>query len=656
MKKKACLKTMQTNRIGIARKIITFLMIFLLASPVVLTARSGSAGGGSEGLLTIVVEAAGLRIGEETVIRIEKEADGLWTVYNSKTINHLATFKIPFGGSCDIFGGDVAGYAAPEPILDVSLTQIKGRFVNNQSLIYTQEDITVTDITLESADTAMLVGETQQLTAVVSPPNASNQEVFWMTSGAAVEVVDGMVRAVNLGSATVTAASAADLSITDSCNVTVGQINEITDPDMINAAVAQVIELPDTVSAIVQWPDYIDSSYDVDVVWEDIGTSNTVIYPTPGTYFLEGSIMGTTLKAELSIVITGDGVTPATGVVLSPASIGIFIGATTTISITEIFPEGADISALKWESTAPDIAEIVSVTDGTAVIRGISSGYTIINIYLETLGKPVLDSCTVNVSLDPAITDTTYIIATEEDSIEPADQFATQYDVFIRGYGLTAGAQYYIKIEDQGSTKLLGEGEMTAAAEEIMFNLFAVVPFNLTESFSKSYFVSMSKDSSFPSGDYEDGTPKTLMDNFKITSPVPTGKIVVNVKELINGTAGDVSNAIVGNDVILGREIKEQTALETQYEDYLNDVGASPALPLYTDEVKLIGHVNPDGTVTWETPKESLKIGGYILLIELPNGYTTNLDSIYYDGELLKEVHITRNNVVYREIIVDNNN
>lgn len=79
-------------------------------------------------------------------------------------------------------------------------------------------------------------------------------------------------------------------------------------------------------------------------------------------------------------------------------------------------------------------------------------------------------------------------------------------------------------------------------------------------------------------------------------------------------------------------------------------------MPLYTDEVKLIGHVNPDGTVTWETPKESLKIGGYILLVELPNGYTTNLDSIYYDGELLKEVHITRNNVVYREIIVDNNN
>ncbi len=219
---------------------------------------------------------------------------------------------------------------------------------------------------------------------------------------------------------------------------------------------------------------------------------------------------------------------------------------------------------------------------------------------------------------------------------------------------------YYVKVEDKGSRIPLGTGthEVTGEPDEtILFQLNDIAPFDLTMKNNDEYFVSMSRDPSFPSGDDSDGIPLTFKDNFKITSPVPTGQIVVTVN---GGPIGeDLFNSyIVGRDVILGREIKSQTVLETQYEDYLNpdyDPVLNPDEKLYTDEVKLLGQVQSDGTVAWLPPAEILKIGGYVLLMDVPEGFASNLDQVNpesEDGELLKEVHITRDGLIVREIVI----
>ncbi|MHB8096813.1 MAG: hypothetical protein ACYDEI_04100, partial [Erysipelotrichaceae bacterium] len=309
-------------------------------------------------------------------------------------------------------------------------------------------------------------------------------------------------------------------------------------------------------------------------------------------------------------------------------------------------------SAILWESTAPTYASIASYNELGAVVLGVLSGTATINAYLEQDGqKVILDSAIINIAIDPTITDPTYIIATEINSTIAAESFENKFDVYIRGYGLIPNTTYYILVEDKGSGEPLGSGEIRTSGSEIFFNLYEYAPFNDSDNYSAEYFLKMSTDNTFPTGDDEWGIPRTLVDNFKISSPVPTGYIVVNVIEWVNGSfPGTISPDLWGNDVILGRELGEP-AIETQYEDYLNDPNAIPGLPLYTDEVKMIGHVNPDGSVSWEIPKERLKIGGYILLIELNNGYESNLDEVYgEDGTLLKEVHITRNKTVYRTI------
>ena len=87
----------------------------------------------------------------------------------------------------------------------------------------TPEIIPVTDITLENQELSLIEGETAQLSAEISPENATNKSILWSSSDSTVASVDenGLVTAVSVGTATITATSSADNSIKDSCVITV---------------------------------------------------------------------------------------------------------------------------------------------------------------------------------------------------------------------------------------------------------------------------------------------------------------------------------------------------------------------------------------------------------------------------------------------------
>ena len=80
--------------------------------------------------------------------------------------------------------------------------------------------IPVSSVTLNPTSTALVVGDTKQLTASVEPENADDSTVVWSSSNAKVTTVDqnGLVTAVGVGTTTITA-TAGDKSAT--CTVTV---------------------------------------------------------------------------------------------------------------------------------------------------------------------------------------------------------------------------------------------------------------------------------------------------------------------------------------------------------------------------------------------------------------------------------------------------
>ncbi len=82
--------------------------------------------------------------------------------------------------------------------------------------------VPVTGISLDKGSVSLDAGKTATLTATVSPSNATNKGVVWTSSNTAVATVsNGVVTAVNAGTATITAMSMSDSSKTATCAVTV---------------------------------------------------------------------------------------------------------------------------------------------------------------------------------------------------------------------------------------------------------------------------------------------------------------------------------------------------------------------------------------------------------------------------------------------------
>ena len=109
----------------------------------------------------------------------------------------------------------------------VGSTTIRAKSPSNGSIkaectVTVTAPIAVTDVTLDKTSVMMEAGDAETLTATISPADATNKAVTWESSDEDVAtVVDGVVTAVGVGSATITVKSVADDTKTATCAVTV---------------------------------------------------------------------------------------------------------------------------------------------------------------------------------------------------------------------------------------------------------------------------------------------------------------------------------------------------------------------------------------------------------------------------------------------------
>lgn len=86
------------------------------------------------------------------------------------------------------------------------------------------ETIPVTGITLDYTSISLNTGESMQLAAIITPSNATNTVVTWESSADSIAtVVNGYITAVSAGSAVITAKSAENPSIMETCAVVVAE-------------------------------------------------------------------------------------------------------------------------------------------------------------------------------------------------------------------------------------------------------------------------------------------------------------------------------------------------------------------------------------------------------------------------------------------------
>ena len=82
----------------------------------------------------------------------------------------------------------------------------------------------VTGITVSPTSATIYVGNTQNLTATISPSNASNKNVTWTSNNTGVATVNnGVVTGISAGTATITATAADGSGKSATCNITVIQ-------------------------------------------------------------------------------------------------------------------------------------------------------------------------------------------------------------------------------------------------------------------------------------------------------------------------------------------------------------------------------------------------------------------------------------------------
>lgn len=237
-----------------------------------------------------------------------------------------------------------------------------------------QVPIAVTSITLDSTSITLVEGENHTLTATISPSNAENQKVLWSSNTSSVaSVKDGIVTAIKVGTATITAKSD-DGGKTATCEVTVSAkvypVTEVT----LNKTSYEMTEGDEfTLTATVN----PENATNKNVSWSSSNTSvatvdnGKVTALTTGTATITVKTEDGNKTATCEITVNAK-VYPVTGVTLNKTSYEMTEGDEVTLTAT-VSPENATNKNVSWSSSNTSVAtvdngKVKALKAGTATI------------------------------------------------------------------------------------------------------------------------------------------------------------------------------------------------------------------------------------------------------------------------------------------------
>ncbi len=189
--------------------------------------------------------------------------------------------------------GKVTAVSVGEAI--ISAKSVDGSDVSAECKV-TVDPVSASAVTLNVTDMTLLVGQSDKLTATVSPENVTDKTITWASDNETIATVDesGLVTALGVGSATITAST--ENGLTATCEVSVLPVLVeaiILDPDIIQCIIGEkfVIKasvLPENASnPHIDWessnPDVasVDQDGNVEIIRE--GSCRIIAYATDGS-------------------------------------------------------------------------------------------------------------------------------------------------------------------------------------------------------------------------------------------------------------------------------------------------------------------------------------------------------------------------------------
>lgn len=234
------------------------------------------------------------------------------------------------------------------------------------------EEVAVSSVTISQPSAEMIIGETIQLKAIITPSNATEKDVIWASSKQSVATVnqEGLVTALTEGSTTVSASAGGKYG---SCVVSVANrtviVNSISlSPKSLQLYVGgeQQINVtvdPDEAKSMIKWQsgDNVIASVDNNGKVSAISVGETWISAKAGE-----------VEAKCPVTVTAKPIA-AEAITISPSELKLNIGDSSTLTIT-FTPENTTSQTITWSTSNNNIVSvsqqgvITAQNSGTATI------------------------------------------------------------------------------------------------------------------------------------------------------------------------------------------------------------------------------------------------------------------------------------------------
>ena len=231
--------------------------------------------------------------------------------------------------------------------------------------IGSDDDILVTNISINATSATMSVGETKQLTATISPSNATNKSVTWSSSNSSVATVSssGLVTAKSTGNATITCKANDGSGKYATCSITVKDsqvsVTSITlSPSSASLTVGDTQQLTATISP--------SNATNKSVTWSSsnssvatVSSSGLVTAKSTGNATITCKANDGSGKYATCSITVKDSQVSVTSITLSPSSASLTVGDTQQLTAT-ISPSNATNKSVTWSSSNSSVATVSS--------------------------------------------------------------------------------------------------------------------------------------------------------------------------------------------------------------------------------------------------------------------------------------------------------
>ena len=269
-----------------------------------------------------------------------------------------------------------------------------GGYTTTCSVTVTKEAVSVTGISIVPSTVNLFEGKTSQLTATISPSNATNQNVTWSSSKTSVATVSstGLVTAKSEGTAIITAKTA-DGGYTATCSVTVMKKTVFVTGISVSPTTVYLIEGKTSQLSATVLP---SNATNQNITWSSSKTSVATVSSTGlVTAKSKGNAVITAKTADggyaetCSVTVTKDTIS-VTGVSVSPATLSLTEGNSSQLTAT-IRPTNATNQNVTWSSSKTSVATVSS----TGLVTAKASGETVITAKTQDGGYTAVCKVTV---------------------------------------------------------------------------------------------------------------------------------------------------------------------------------------------------------------------------------------------------------------------